>query len=123
MYLIKAALIIVLGIFVLHLIPVGFVGAIVAVSYYLDILPLAQLAWLVFYVIDFPLIWFASSIPVIETLHEQFLSSIISDYGQHYYWNTVIVPGCCVQIIGWANWCIILGLPLLITRMWLKLGT
>ena len=124
MYLIKATLIIVLGIFVLHLIPVLLIGTLVVMNYLVyGAKSEGDLAWLVFHIIDFPFIWFASSsMPAVETLWQS-LATPFSNACLNYYWDYVVLPAVFFQIIGWINWCIVLGLPLLIVQMWLKSDT
>ena len=116
MYFIKGALVI----FLLHLIPVAIIGIYVATGYHTDgVKTMAPIAWLVFFVIDMPLIW---------SMHSWYLlfvpiKSLVSPFSNpclNYYWDYVIVQGCIIQLIGWMNWCIILMLPLLIGRLWVK---
>jgi|GEM_PF-5202480 len=94
-------------IFVLHLVVVLAFGALVAMSYDPRPYPIgineAQLIWLAFYVIDFPLGLLLY--PIAGLLVELF--PILSSSFDNYYWDCVVLPALLVQMLGWMNWTMI----------------
>jgi hypothetical protein len=106
-------------IFVLHLVVVGLFGTLVATAYGTPHNEAPE-AWIIFYAIDFPLIWLLMAFfSLFGDGLEGWIKLISSPFQQsrlNYYWDWVFLPGCYCQIVGWINWTIIWTLFLVLLR-------